>query len=254
MKKEMQVLGLIMARGGSKSIPKKNIHPCAGRPLIEYTIDAALHAKGIDRLIISTDNEEIAEIARKRGVEVPFMRPAEISQDTTLDFPVMVHALEWFKQNEGVIPQIVLHLRPTTPLKSATDITKGIELLMNNPDADSVRSICKPLHTPFKMYRLDESEKYIIPILRKEYPEIYEKFKEPHNSPRQALPVIWRHSGYVDIVRSKVVLEDGLVSGTRILPLFFETWRDVDIDSMDDLKEAEKIINRLKEDGKEPWE
>ena len=95
------VLGLILARGGSKSIPKKSIAPCAGKPLLAYTVEAAQHAKGLDRLVISTDDHEMAEVARGLGVEVPFMRPKELAEDTTPDFPVLEHAIKWFEEHEG---------------------------------------------------------------------------------------------------------------------------------------------------------
>jgi N-acylneuraminate cytidylyltransferase len=249
-----EVLGLITARGGSKSIPKKSIYPCAGKPLIFYTIQAAQKSRLIDRLIISTDDEEIAKIAREYGVEVPFMRPGELAEDYTPDFPVFHHALSWFKEQEGYVPHAVVHLRPTTPLKAAADIDKGIELLLANPDAESVRSVCEPVQPPFKMYRLDSEERFLKPILAKEYPEVFAKYPEPFNLPRQLLPEVWRHSGYVDVIRSEVILEKNSMSGTKILPLFFDAWRDVDIDSMKELKYAEELINSLRRQGKEPWE
>ena len=248
------VVGMILARGGSKSIPKKSIAPCAGKPLLAYTIEAALHAKGLDRLIISTDDPEMAEVARSFGAEVLFMRPKELAEDTTPDLLVLEHAIQWFEQNKGRRPDIVVHLRPTTPLKAASDITKGIQLMIENPDAQSVRSVCKPAHTPFKMYRLEEGNKFMVPLLQKEYPEVFKKLKEPYNMPRQILPVIWRHSGYVDIMRSEVVTELRSMSGTRILPLQFDTWRDIDIDSLDELQQAERMVQELRKKGKEPWQ
>lgn len=248
----MEVLGLILARGGSKSIPQKNIYPCAGKPLLYYTIKAAQGARRINRLIISTDDEEIAEVARSYGVEVPFRRPQELAEDLTPDFPVVKHALEELKK-QGYTPETIVHLRPTTPFKASADIDKGIKILDENPDADSVRSVCEPLHTPFKMYRLVEGEKFLRPLLAKEFPEVFEKYAEPFNMPRQALPKVWRHSGYIDIMRAATILEKNSMSGTKILPLFFEEWRDIDIDSMKELKFAEEVIRSLQEKGKELW-
>ena len=148
------VLGVILARGGSKSIPAKNISPCAGKPLLFYTVMAAQNARLISRLIISTDDEEIAAVARGLGVEVPFMRPKELAEDQTSDLPVFQHALAYLKEKEGYMPDAVVHLRPTTPLKSSQDIDRGIELLFDNSDATAVRSVCTPLHTPFKCIEL----------------------------------------------------------------------------------------------------
>lgn len=250
---KQKILGVIPARGGSKSIPGKNIFPCAGYPLIYYTIQAAKNSRLISRLVISTDSEEIAEVAKKYGVEAPFMRPKDLAEDHTPDLPVFQHALTWLKKKEGYEPEVVVHLRPTTPLKSAADIDRGIELLSANPDADSVRSVCRPLHTPFKMYRLDEGDKFLKPLLSKVYPEVFEKYPEAFNMPRQLLPQVWRHSGYVDVIRPRVILEKNSMSGTQILPLFFEEWRDVDIDSLKELRWAESLINALRTEGKEIW-
>lgn len=249
-----KVLAIILARGGSKSIPKKSIAPCAGKPLMTYTIEAAKNSKLIDRLIISTDDEEMAEYARSQGVEVPFMRPKELAGDLTPDLPVMQHALSWLKEKENFTPEMLVHLRPTTPLKASADIDKGIELMRAHPDAESVRSICEPMHTPFKMFRLDEGEVYLKPILSKEYPEIFEKYKEPYNMPRQVLPKIWRHSGYIDIIRPEVITRKNSMSGSKIVPLKFDKWRDIDIDSPKEIKDAEAVIEKLREEGREPWQ
>ena len=239
----MEVLGIIVARGGSKSIPKKSIAPCAGKPLMWYTIDAAKKSKNITRLIISTDDQEMADIAKEHGVEVPFMRPDELAEDHTPDLPVFQHALNFLKEKEGYEPDAVVHLRPTTPLKDSGDIDLGIELLQKHPESHSVRSVCSPLHTPFKMYRQQEDSPFLSPILKKEYPEVFEEFPEPFNMPRQVLPGVYRHSGYVDVIRPDVILEKDSMSGSNIIPLPFEEWRDVDIDSPRDLQYAELVIN-----------
>lgn len=251
---DQKVIGIILARGGSKSIYKKSIAPCAGKPLLTYTIEAAQHAKSLDRVIISTDDEEIAELARSQGVEVLFMRPKELAEDSTPDLPVFEHALNWLLEHEGQLPEMVVHLRPTTPLKASADIDEGVRLMRENPEAGSVRSVCEPIHTPFKMFRIKEGEKYLTPLLSKEYPEVFEKYKEPYNMPRQVLPTIWRHSGYVDIIRSSTILEECSMSGKNILPLSFSAWRDIDIDSKKDLEYASLVIEELRKEGKEPWQ
>ncbi len=252
--KRKEVLGVILARGDSKSIPEKNIYPCAGKPLLYYTVMAAQHSRLISRLIISTDNEKIASIARKLDVEVPFMRPKELAQDSTPDLPVFQHALTFLKEKEGYEPDAVVHLRPTTPLKSSADIDTGIQLLLENPDATSVRSVCSPLHTPFKMYMLDEGEKFLKPLLTSVYPDVFQKYPEAFNMPRQLLPKVHRHSGYVDVVRPEVIVKRNSMSGTRILPLVFQEWRDIDIDSIKELRWAEEVIRSLQEKGKESWQ
>ncbi len=239
--KKHEVLGVIVARGGSKSIPKKSIAMCAGYPLMYYTIKAAQKSKLIDRLIISTDSEEMAEVARGYGVEVPFIRPKELAEDDTMDHPVFEHALKYMSKEHGYNPDVVVQLRPTTPLKSSADIDKAIELLIKEPEADSVRSVCEPIHPPFKMYK--HEGKFLTPLLKNEYKDLFNKYPEAFNMPRQKLPQTWRHSGYVDVTRPSVILEKGSMSGVKIIPLFFENWRDVDIDNPNDLKYAEVVIN-----------
>lgn len=251
--KKPEVLAIILARSGSKSIPKKSIAPCAGKPLVYYTIKAAQNAKTITRLIISTDSKEMAHVARRYGVEVPFMRPRSLAQDDTPDLPVFKHALAELKKKEGYVPDVVVHLRPTTPLKSSADIDKAVRLLLADKKADSVRSICEPLHTPFKMYRLNKN-RLLEPLLSKVFAEVFERYIEPHNQPRQTLPDVWRHSGYVDVVRPNVITKQGVMSGTRIIPLFFEKWRDIDIDSPYEIGLAASVVKELKKRGKQPWE
>lgn len=254
MKKKVEVLGIILARGGSKSIPKKSIAPCAGKPLMYYTIEAAKRTKNITRLIVSTDDEEMADIAQSLGVEVPFMRPKELAEDLTPDLPVFEYVLAELKSREGYVPDVVAHLRPTTPLKKTSDIDKGIELLLIHPEAQSVRSVCEPMHTPFKMYTIIEETGMLEPLLKKAFSEVFEKYPEAYNMPRQLLPKVWRHSGYVDVIRSEVITELYSMSGTHILPFLFEQWRDIDIDSQIEIAVAEQIIEKLREEGKETWE
>src|SRR3989344_5011122 len=254
MVKKLEVLGVIVARGGSKSIPKKSIALCAGKPLMYYTIEAAKRAQSITRLIISTDDEEMAEAARSYGIEVHFMRPPEPAEDHTPDLPVFQHALEILKLKEGYEPDIVVHLRPTTPLKKTSDIDEGVRLLKEETDAQSVRSICEPLHTPFKMYApLDDKAAYLKPLLSEAFLNVFEKYPEAYNMPRQLLPKVWRHSGFVDVVRPTVITTLHYMSGTRILPLQFEEWRDIDIDSLYDLKFAGHLIEEIRATGKEIW-
>jgi len=112
-----KVLALVPARGGSKGIPRKNIRDFAGHPLIAYSIAAGLHAALVNRVIVSTDDEEIAEVARQYGAEAPFLRPAEFAQDQSLDLPVFQHALEWLAEKENYHPDVVVQLRPTSPVR-----------------------------------------------------------------------------------------------------------------------------------------
>ena len=136
----MKILGIITARGGSKGIPGKNIKDLCGQPLIAYTIKAAQESGVFDRLILSTDDEKIADVAKKYNVEVPFMRPAELAQDGTPHLPVLQHAVKWLKEQQDYQPDVAVLLQPTAPLRQSWHITEAIELFKNKL-ADSVVSV-----------------------------------------------------------------------------------------------------------------
>ena len=228
-----KILAIIPARGGSKGIPRKNIVNLCGKPLIAYSIEQALASKWINRVIVSTDDEEIADIAREYGAEVPFMRPEEFAHDLSPDIDVFRHALKWLETNEGYVPDIVLNHRPVCPIRKVETIDRAIELLMNTPGADSLRSVCTPTQTPYKMWRIVDG--YMKPLLR------LQGVAEPFNLPRQVLPEVYWQIGYVDMVRTEVIIKKGKMSGDKILPFIIEEeW--VDIDYPEDMVEAEKLL------------
>jgi YrbI family 3-deoxy-D-manno-octulosonate 8-phosphate phosphatase len=237
-----EVLALIPARGGSKGIPRKNIRPFAGQPLIAYSIAAGLQASSVTRVIVSTDDEEIAEVARKCGAETPFMRPAELAQDGTPDLPVFQHALDWLAEHESYHPQAVVHLRPTTPIRPPDLVDRSIALLLDHPEADSVRGITAAHQNPFKMWLVDGEDRPIHPLTS--VPGI----KEPYNSPRQILPQAYIHTGLIDTIRPATILESNSMSGETILPILFDPAYDADLDTLEDWKRAEQSLfhNRLK--------
>lgn len=225
------VLAVIPARGGSKSIPKKNIRLLGGKPLIAYSIASGKSSPLIDRVIVSTDNEQIAGIAKDYGAEVPFLRPKELAQDNTSDLPVFQHALQWLYDNENYQPDIIVHLRPTNPFRTVSDIDEAIELLQNNPNAHSVRGVSIPLTSPYKMYRL-KKHGLIEPLFLKENPNA-------HNMPRQELPTVYRGNGNIDITRWNTMMKLISMTGIRILPFLIEEERCVDIDTQEDWDYAE---------------
>lgn len=233
---DYRVLGLIMARGGSKSIPKKNIKLLGGKPLIAHTIEKAKAAKYIDRLVLSTDDAEIAEAAKSYGCEVPFMRPAGLAQDHTPDYPVMFHALEWLAQNENWRPDFIVHLRPTHPFRKIEHIDLAIEMLAENPVADSVWTVGIPPVTPYKMLQLDKSG-FLKPVLT------LEGGQTVFDWPRQKLPQIHNHYGQVDAARYETVMHQRSMHGENILPIFLEE-EIVDLDSPLDWEFAEFLIQK----------
>jgi CMP-N-acetylneuraminic acid synthetase len=234
-----EVLALIPARGGSKSIPRKNIRSFAGHPLIAYSIAAGLASELVSRVVVSTDDEEIARIALQYGAQTPFLRPAELSQDHTADLPVFQHALEWLDENEGYRPEIVVQLRPTSPFRRVSHIDQAIYRLLERPEADSVRTVCMPFQNPFKMWRIrpDGFMQLLLgaSLLGAEYPE-------PYNMPRQLLPEVFWQTGYVDVAWADTILNKASMTGQRILPLVIDPSEWIDIDSPDDWRRAERLL------------
>lgn len=145
MYKNKRILALIPARGGSKRLSKKNIRPLSGEPLIARTIEQAKNSKYIDRIIVSTDDEEIAGISKKYGAEVPFLRPRELAADNSKSVDVILHAVERLKNNDSCIYDLIILLQPTSPLRASEDIDKALELLFTK-EAEAVVSVCKDGH------------------------------------------------------------------------------------------------------------
>ena len=229
-----EVLAIIPARGGSKTVPRKNIQQLAGHPLIAYSIAAGLQAQRVNRVIVSTDDEEIAEISRSYGAEIPFLRPASLAQDETVDLPVFKHTLEWLAENESYQPEIIIQLRPTSPLRPPDCVDRAIEILMDNTDGDSVRGVIPSGQNPYKMWRIS-SEGNLRPLIGND-------FKEAYNMPRQKLPHTYWQTGHIDVIRASTIIEKGSMSGDSILPLIMDPRYAVDIDTTKDHQHAEWIL------------
>jgi YrbI family 3-deoxy-D-manno-octulosonate 8-phosphate phosphatase len=233
----MQILALIPARGGSKSIPRKNIRPLASYPLITYSITAALQAKHVTRTIVSTDDDEIACIAQSYGAEVPFLRPPNLAQDDTTDLPVFTHALQWLKGKEGYQPDIVVQLRPTSPLRPPDCVDQAVQILFDHPEADSVRGIIPSGQNPYKMWRLN-GQGQMAPLLT------LSGVPEPFNAPRQSLPQTYWQTGHIDAIRVSTIIQKNSLSGNVILPLILDPRYAIDIDTLRDWQRAEWILSQ----------
>ena len=229
-----EILAIVLARGGSKTVPRKNIQPLAGHPLVAYSIAAGIQSKLVSRVIVSTDDEEIAEISRSYSAEVPFLRPASLAQDETVDLPVFKHALEWLEANESYHPEIVVQLRPTSPLRSPDCVDRAIGILLDNSDGDSVRGVIPSGQNPYKMWRINSAGNL--------QPLIDNDFQEPYNMPRQQLPQTYWQTGHIDVIRASTILEKGSMSGDNILPLIMDPRYAVDIDTAKDHQHAEWIL------------
>ncbi len=231
-----RVLGLIPARGGSKSIPRKNLATLAGRPLLAYTCDAALASRGLTCTVLSTDDEEIAEVGRACGIEAPFLRPTELAQDDTSSIAVVLHALQWFAENEGWQPDHVVLLQPTSPLRQAHHIDQAVDLAVQT-GADTVVSVIEVPHrfSPYSVMQLENSS-------LKDFwtePLTFDRFR------RQNLPVLYARNGPAVLVsRVEVILTSGSFYGEHVVPYLMNEEDSLDIDSTLDLWLADQLISR----------
>ena len=215
----MMTIALIPARGGSKGIPHKNVRMFAGKPLLVHSIEQALQSKSINKVIVSTDNAQYADIARTAGAEVPFLRPSHIAADTSTDLEVFQHAHAWLIER-GVSPEIYVHLRPTHPIRKPADIDSMVRLLEQHPRATSCRSISPATFTPYKMWHEDVNGPYIKPFIRLEGSDSF-------NLPRQALPVAFQQNACIDVVRASTV-SAGSMTGENILGYKMDSFFDID--------------------------
>jgi YrbI family 3-deoxy-D-manno-octulosonate 8-phosphate phosphatase len=231
-----EILALIPARGGSKGIPRKNIRTFAGYPLVAWSIAAGLQAKSVSRVIVSTDDEEIAAVAREYGADVPFMRPRELAQDRTTDLPVFEHALKWLEDTEAYKPGIVVQLRPTSPIRPMDCVDGAVRMLVEHPDADSVRGVVPAAHNPYKMWRFNGYEKPMKPLLE------VEGITEPYNAPRQILPPAYWQTGHVDAIRTSTITSKQSLTGSVVYPLVIDPRYTVDIDTLADWQKYEALV------------
>lgn len=231
-----EILALIPARGGSKGIPRKNIRSFAGYPLIAWSIAAAKQSSFVTRVIVSTDDEEIAAVAREWGAETPFLRPAEFAQDKTTDLPVFEHALKWLADVEGYHPDIVVQLRPTSPIRPRKMVDDAIQILLEHQDADCARGVVPAAQNPFKMWKFNGEGKPLNPLLN------VDGIAEPYNAPRQILPPVYWQTGHIDAIRVSTILQKHSLTGDVIYPLIIDPVYTVDIDTLPDWAKYEAVV------------
>ena len=231
----MKIISVIPARGNSKSIPLKNLAKLNNKPLIYYSIKQSLKCKLINRTIVSTDSKLIAKISKKYGAEVPFLRPQNLSKDSSKDRGFFEHLLKWLKDNENYRPDLIVQLRPTNPLRSQKMILKAINSMKKNTKADSLRSISIPERSPYKMW-----------IKKGKFLEYFMKAKSKNkdyfNMDRRKLPKIYWHDGSIDIVRSKTIEKFDDLIGRKVIYLENDYPYLIDIDSKKDLKLANLLL------------
>lgn len=228
------VYALVLARGGSKGLKGKNVRPLGGHPLVAWSVAAAKASKAVDRVICSTDSDEIAAVARAYGAETPFMRPAELAGDFSTDLDVFGHAVRWLADH-GEHPDLMVQLRPTTPFRDPEWIDRSVTMMRADPTITCVRSVTIAERTPYKMWCKAEDGK-LSPLLT------LEGVPEPFNMPRQKLPPVYWHTGQLDVVRSDVILS-GSMTGGRIFAIEVDADSAVDIDGIRDFQMAELLLN-----------
>jgi len=227
----MEVLALIPARSGSKSIKDKNIREINGKPMLAYSIEHGLKSKYVTRVIVSTDSGKYAEIARQYGAETPFLRPEEFAGDTSLDIEVFEHALNYLKETENYVPDIVVQLRPTYPVRKIEDIDKMVEMIIEDESIDSIRCIAPAKEVPYKMWRKGENGQ-ILPLIT-DIPECY-------NMPRQELPKAYYQNACIDVIRTNVITEQHSMSGKYIVG--YEMKENFDIDTEEEFIKAAEYL------------
>ncbi|MBU1036485.1 acylneuraminate cytidylyltransferase family protein [Patescibacteria group bacterium] len=237
----VKILGIIPARGGSKKIPYKNIALVAGRPLIWYAIKEAKKAKLLDAFIVSTDSSKIAKIAKSFGADVPFLRPKKYSRDLSPDTEFLKHALKWVKEHRGWEPEILVNIRPSSPLRTAQDIDKVISVAVKEK-CNLVKTVSSPSpHNPFKMWSLkNKGKSEIKPLLPTSY---YKKLGT--DIPRQILPKVYWQNGLVDAINVKALKQNKIFSG-KIYGVITDPKKSFDLDEPKDLILLNQIIKKKK--------
>lgn len=232
------VYALVLARGGSKGLPGKNVRPLGGHPLVGWSVAAARASAAVDRVICSTDSEEIAAVARAYGADTPFMRPAEIAGDFATDIEVFCHCVRWLVDH-GERPDLMVQLRPTTPFRDPAWIDQSVAMMRADPSITCVRSVAVAERTPYKMWVKEESGR-LQPLLT------LEGVDEPFNMPRQKLPPVHWHTGQLDVIRTDVI-EAGSMTGDNIHAIEVDPDSAVDIDGIRDFQMAELLQREIKE-------
>jgi N-acylneuraminate cytidylyltransferase len=215
-----KIISIIPARGGSKGVPGKNIKLLNEIPLIGFSIKTSLESKHITRTIVSTDSVEIANIAKELGAEVPFLRPKVIAGDKSTDLEFFLHTIDWFLENEGEAPDYFVHLRPTTPLRDFQVVDKAIASFLKNSSATALRSVHEMSETAYKSFEIEEGKLKTIGTGSFDL--------DPANEARQGFPSTYYANGYVDIIKSKFIIDNQKIHGDKVMAFVTEPVTEVD--------------------------
>ncbi|MBI4699330.1 MAG: acylneuraminate cytidylyltransferase family protein [Nitrospirae bacterium] len=229
----MKILAFIPARAGSKRVPNKNLKPLQGKPLIAYTIKAAKSARHINRIVVSTDSEEIASIARQYGAEVPFIRPGNISQSDSTEMQFFEHALDRFRLNENYEPDMIVLLYPTSPFRKPESIDRAVGEMLKHPEADSLRSVRLCHEHPYKMWVIEDG--YLKPFVSGQSPNV-------HTLSYQLLPTVYIQNASIYITKPSTIRNKKSPTGDVIIPFVMDELESIDINTPLDFKIAEMIL------------
>ena len=226
-----KILGVIPARGGSKGIPRKNLVPLAGKPLIQYTFEAALESEELEWVVLSTDDEEIADLGRKAGVDVPFVRPSHLATDEATTQAVIEHAVCWLERRREIRADGVMVLQPTSPLRRASHIDEAARLF-RQAKADGVISVSPPREHPYDFVTFTPGE------MRRAVE------RQVNSSRRQDWPELFFINGAIYLVRSSVVMSEHTILPGRSLPYLMDQRDSQDVDSTLDLEFVEHLLSQ----------
>lgn len=236
---QLQVMGIVGIRSGSKGLPNKNIRPLGGKPLVGWILDAARRSKYINRLVVSTDSAEYAEIARRFGADVPYLRPSELAGDQSPEYEYVRHMVEWLERHEGYRPDIVVRMMATVPFQSPEDLDAVVSLVVADPKADSAVVIAEARQHPIKALKIVDdgaggrklvsyfgnSGREVTPIARQSYEKAY-------------------YRANVIACRTRVIFDTGSLTGDLVRFHIIPQDRAVDIDNLTDFYVIEQLLNK----------
>jgi CMP-N,N'-diacetyllegionaminic acid synthase len=233
------VVALIPARSGSKGVPHKNVRPLGGYPLLAWSVAACLRSSGIGRTIVSSDSEEYAQTARAFGAEAPFLRPADISADSSVDYDFIVHALDWLAAG-GEEPEFIVHIRPTTPFRDPGLVDDAIRAFRSTSGYTALRSVHEMPESAYKTFEVDGG------ILKRVGAE--GTALDAANNARQQFPPTYCANGYVDVLSTPFIRETHLIHGDRVMA--YVTPPVVEVDTEEDFAHLEFQLSRTPEIAK----
>jgi CMP-N-acetylneuraminic acid synthetase len=237
----MKILGLIPARSGSRRVSGKNIKLLQGKPLITYTIESAKVSRLVDRVLISTDSQTIADMGIANGVETPFLRPPEISRSDSTEMQFLLHALSWLSEHEGYHPDLVVILYPTSPFRKPESIDRAIETLLAHPEADSLRSVRLCSEHPYKMWVQEVG--YLKPFVNT-------ADQNSHTLSYQLLPEVYIQNASIYITKPATILQKKSPVGDIVIPFIMDEFESVDVNTPLDFEFAEWLMQKKWESKK----